>query len=145
MDTPWFALAVFAPFVIFASLTPVSYAIMWVFGELVRLEHSSYTAEWEADGEPWVPDWRGYWRPPGGEPPERPWRRLLVIPDNVFAAQRCAFAWLFKTSGWMRQDRRAQRLVFRLRILVLVFALGTLGAFFAFFAGIAANLTARLT
>jgi hypothetical protein len=43
----------------------------------------------------------------------------------------------------MREDREALRLVSRLRVLMLAFALGTLGAFFFFFLGIAANLMAE--
>jgi hypothetical protein len=77
--------------------------------------------------------------------PEGRWQQLFNVPDNVSAAQRCTWAWSFRTPEWMRQDREALRLVFRLRVLALAFALGVFGTFFFFTLGVAVNIAADLT
>ena len=136
------AFVFFAPFLIVVSPIPVSYATMWVFGKLIRVEYAYHGEDREADGEPWVPDWRGHRRPPEGKPPERTWRLLLSVPDNVFAAHRCGLAIQDPELDATRPEGAAPGLLAPLPDLVYV--AGTLGAWFAYFAGIAANLAAQL-
>jgi hypothetical protein len=62
----------------------------------------------------------------------------------VLTGREGLLSWLFKTPGWMRQDQEALRLIFRLHILLLTFALGCVGAFCAFVGGIVVNVMADL-
>ena len=136
MASSWATLFFALPFVIIVSLMPVSYSALSVSNRLIRLEYASHRADWERDGKPWG----SYWRPPESDTLEQQWRSRLT---GGLARWQCVYAWSCKTPAWMREDREALRLVFRLRVLMLAFALGTLGAFFFFFLGIAANLMAR--
>ena len=87
-----------------------------VFDQLVRLEYSSYRKHWEADGRPhgffWVPA------------EAKIARGLLVNLGSWRARNRCSFGWLLSTPEWMRWDEKAMRLVFWLRVLVLVWNVG---------------------
>jgi len=105
----------FSPF-IFLALFPVLIAGFIVFDKLVWLEYLSYRSNWEADGKPhgffWVP------------PESRFAGGWLVRFGSSAAQRRKSFAWLFSTPEWMREDERALRLVFWLRILVLSWNVG---------------------
>lgn len=105
---------------IFFLLIPVLIAAFMVFDQLVSLEYSSYRKNWEADGKPhgffWVPTES---KSAGG------W---LVSFGSSFAFHRCTFGWLFSTPEWMREDEKALRLIFWLRVLVLTWNLGIIGA-----------------
>jgi hypothetical protein len=100
---------------IFLLLIPVVFAAFIVFDLLVSLEYSSHRKSWEADGKPrgyfWSPSEIGYFNFSSG-----------------IATQRCSLVWLFSTPEWMRQDVKAKRLIFLMRILVVVWNIGILGS-----------------
>jgi len=99
-------------------LVPVLLAAFMVLDRLVRLEYSSHRPSWELDGRP-----RGMlWIPPEGN--------LL---RGSLALLRLSWSWLFRTPGWMRQDKGALRLVWWMRILVLVWNLGVVATAVAAF------------
>lgn len=138
MASSWATFFFTLPFIIIVSLVPVSYAALSVSDRLIRLEYASHREDWERDGRPWGP----YWRPPGIGTLEQQWRFRHV--GHMLASQERLYGWLFKTPDWIRQDREALRLIFKLRVLMLVLPMGILGAFFFFFLGIAINLAAQL-
>jgi hypothetical protein len=110
--------------IVLILLFPVAIAAFIVFDQIVRLEYSYYRKNWEADGKPhgffWV---LAESKAAGG------W---LVCLGSSFAMQRRTFGWLFSTPEWMWRDKRARRLVFWLRVLVLTWNVGILGAVTAF-------------
>jgi hypothetical protein len=112
--------------IVFFVVLPLSVVLLtafWMFDKLVRLEYASYRADWEQDGRP-----NGFLF----HPPET---KELDAPRSWVAFNRCAFAWLFRTPEWMRQDERALRWVFWLRVSVLTWNVGILGwLFIPFFA-----------
>jgi len=97
-------------------LFPVLIGAFVAFDKLVRLEYSSYRRAWEADGKPhgffWVPT------------ESKSMAGFMVSFGSSMAFQRRAFSWLFVTPEWMKTDKRALRLVFWLRVLVLAWNLG---------------------
>ncbi len=105
---------------IFLALFPVLIGAFVIFDRLVWREYVSHRAHWEADGKPhgffWVP------------PESRLANGWLVRFDSLVASRRNSFVWLFSTPGWARGDRRALRLLFWLRILVLTWTAGLVGA-----------------
>ena len=101
-------------------LIPVVIAAFIVFDKLVRLQYSSYRRNWESDGKP-----RGIFWVPAEAKPGSGW---LSDFGSTFALNRCMFGWLFFTPEWMRRDERALRLVFWLRVLVVTWNLGIVGA-----------------
>ena len=82
------------------------FVALFTVDRLVRLQYASHRQAWEADGKP-----NGMlFRPPESEGMRSSW-----------ALQRCMFVWSFKTPEWIRQDRRALRLVFLMRVSLLIF------------------------
>ena len=73
------------------------------FDRLVHLQRRTHPGDWERDGKPW----HGSFRDGGGS-----------------AWKQCSVAWLFVTSDWMREDKRAFRLLMIYRGLGLAFASG---------------------
>ena len=71
------------------------------FDRLVHLQRRSYPDEWERDGKPW----HGTFGEGGGA-----------------AWKNCSILWLFVTSPWMREDKRAFRLLMMYRGLGFAFA-----------------------
>ena len=138
MASSWATLFFVLPFVIIVSLAPVSYAALSASDRLIRLEYASHREDWEKDGRPWGP----YWRPPGSGTLEQQWGFRHT--GHMLASTERLYGWLFKTPAWMRQDREALRLIFRLRVLTLIFHMGILDTFLSFFLGVAANLAAHL-
>src|ERR1700738_1819217 len=104
---------------IFLLLIPVLFGAFVLFDRLVRLEYSSYRGNWEADGRPhgffWVP---AESRSIGG------WVGL----GSSVAFHRCIFGWLFSSPDWMRNNDTARGLIFWLRVLVLTWNMGLIGA-----------------
>ena len=89
----------------------VGFVSLFTVDLLVRVQYASHRQVWEADGKP-----NGMlFRPPESEGMSSSW-----------ALQRCMFVWLFKTPEWMRQDPKALRLVFWMRISALIFNGGVL-------------------
>ena len=93
------------------ALFSVAFAGFWMLDRLVRLEYASYGESWEEDGKP-----HGVFFVP---PETKTLGGLSVRLGSSLALNRCAFAWLFKTPEWMRQDQRALRWVFWLRVFAL--------------------------
>jgi|SRR6266550_739634 len=106
--------------IIFLLLFPVLIAAFIIFDRLVRLEYSAYRSNWEADGKP-----HGFFWVPAESKSAGGW---LVGSRSSFAFHRCTFGWLFSTPAWMRDNASARRLVFWLRLLVLTWNLGIVGA-----------------
>jgi hypothetical protein len=83
------------------------------FDQLVRLEYNSYRAIWDKDGRPagffWI------------SPEHRTTRGKLA---RTLARSRVALAWVFTTPEWIQADKQAYHLVWRLRILVLIWSVG---------------------
>ena len=104
----------------FLSFFPVLIGALVVFDRLVWREYVSHRAQWEADGKPhgffWVP------------PESRLANGWFVRFDSWVATPRSSFVWLFSTPQWAQEDRRARRLLFWLRILLLGWTAGLLGA-----------------
>lgn len=101
-------------------LFPVLIAVLILYDRLLWLEYFSYRSNWEQDGKPhgffWVPPearFAGGW---------------LVRFGSSAAHWRKSFAWIFSTPEWMQRDKKARRLVFWLRTLVLIWNLGLGGA-----------------
>ena len=113
----------FSPLILLALL-PCLIGGFVIFDKLVRLEYFSYRKHWEEDGMPhgffWVP------------PEARMAGGWLVRFGSSSAKGRKSFAWLLSTPEWMQSDERALRLVFWLRILVLGWNVGLVGAIVAF-------------
>jgi hypothetical protein len=104
---------------IFLALFPVLIGALVVFDRLVWSEYVSHRAHWEADDNP-----HGFfWVPPESRLANG-WLRL----DSLVASRRNSFVWLFSTPGWARHDRRARRLLFLMRILMLTWTAGLVGA-----------------
>jgi hypothetical protein len=104
---------------IFLALFPVFIGALVLFDRLVWREYFSHRTDWEADGNP--PGF--FWIPPESRLTNG-WLRL----DSLVASRRNSFVWLISTPGWARQDRRARRLLIWLRILVLIWTAGLVGA-----------------
>ncbi len=110
----------FTPYVLF-FLIPVLLVAFWTFDQLVRLEYHSYRTNWEADGKP-----HGFFFVPseiktmGG---------LSVSFKSSFAFHRCVFGWLFSTPEWAKGDAKARRLLFWMRVTVLIWNVGIFGGF----------------
>ena len=140
MASPWatFLLAVTFLAIVFLLIL-VAYAATSVSDRLVRLQYASHKADWEREGRPWRP----YWRPPGSGTLEQQWQFRHI--GHMLTSQERLFSWLFKTPDWMRQDQEALRLIFRLRVLLLTFVLGGVGAICAFVGGIVVNVMADLS
>ena len=106
--------------VILIFLFPALLAALVVFDRLVRIEYTEHRLSWEADGKPY-----GFFWVPAESKMAGGW---LVSFGGGFARNRCIFGWLFSTPEWMRRDERALRLVSWLRVLVLSWNVGILGA-----------------
>jgi hypothetical protein len=104
-------------------VTPLLFVTLLMFDQLFRLEYTTYRKNWDADGQPhgffWVP------------PEVRRFGGLLIKGRSSLAARRCAFFWLFKTPNWARSDNTALRLLFWIRLLLLISNMALL-AFFIF-------------
>ncbi len=73
------------------------------FDRIVQLQRRLYPREWERDGKPW----HGFFGEDGGA-----------------AWKNCSIVWLFVTHSWMREDKRAFRLLVIYRGFGLAFAAG---------------------
>lgn len=104
----------------FLSLFPVLIGAFIVFDRLVWQEYVSHRAHWEADGKP-----HGFFWVPPESTLANGW---LVRFDSLVASRRNSLVWLFSTPEWAQGDRRAGRLLFWLRILVLTWTAGLVGA-----------------
>jgi len=104
---------------IFIALFPVLIGAFVVFDILVWREYVSHRAHWEADGKP-----HGFFWVPPESTLANGWLRL----DSLVASRRNAFVWLLSTPEWARQDRRARRLLFSIRVLMLTWTAGLVGA-----------------
>jgi hypothetical protein len=94
-------------------LIPLLLACFLAFDRLVCFEYGSHRSRWESDGRP-----RGFfWAPAEGGGLR-----------SYLAQQRLSFTWLFSTPHWMRADRTALRLVWRLRLLVLAWHIAIISA-----------------
>lgn len=97
-------------------LLPVLVAGFTSFDALVKLEHSTYRALWNADRRP-----RGiFWKPGTG---------LL---GGALARDRLFFKWIFVTPSWAAEDEHARRALRRLRLCVFVWNVGNLIAIAAY-------------
>ena len=101
------------PFAMVLLVVPALFAAFAAFDRLVRLEHSEYRANWEADGRPtgfvWQPD-----------------KREGAFDWTGFARNRCSFCWLWTTPEWMRTSPEAMKLVSRLRTSTAVWNVGVI-------------------
>ena len=87
----------------FVALLVVCAGGIITFNRLIHLERECHPAAWERDGKPW----HGTFGEPGGS-----------------AWKQCSVAWLFVTTYWMREDKRAFRLLMIYRGLGVAFAAG---------------------
>src|SRR6266704_3268357 len=87
------------------TLIAVLFGAFYFLDRLIRYEYQFHREAWERDGRP-----VGFFF----RPPETSWLH------SSFAFQRCAFAWLFRTPQWTRDDSAARTLLSRLRWCVLV-------------------------
>ena len=130
----------FIPFLAFLGiilLLPLYFVAGWLLDELVRLEYTYHRQDWQRDGKPW-----GFtWRPPehrrGTGPNVWPFLPAWRWSDRDWCAaenaHRCALVWLFRTPAWMRQDRKALRLVLWYRAMAFVFGASVAAYALAFF------------
>jgi hypothetical protein len=108
-----------------AFFASVGLAAFIMFDRLVWLEYHSYRRNWEADGQP-----HGFfWVPPevkrlGG------WALSL---RSDFASKRCSYVWLLSTPDWVREDQSAKRLLFGMRLLVVLWNVSILLTAFLMF------------
>jgi hypothetical protein len=84
------------------------------FDRLLQREYWIFTDEWFRDGGPcgflWVPQEariRGRW---------------LATPTSWFARQRVGFLWFWRTPAWARSDAESLRLLQRMRVVGLAYA-----------------------
>jgi len=108
-----------------AFFASVLLAAFVMFDRLVRLEYQSYRRNWEADGQPhgffWVP------------PEVKRLGGWAISFRSDFASKRCSYVWLFSTPDWVKKDEKAKQLLYRLRILVVVWNISMLlSVLFAF-------------
>ncbi len=139
MASPWAIFLFSMPFLLIVLSIPVAYAALSTSDRLIRLEYASHREDWERDGRPWGP----YWRPPESGTLEQQWR--VRNAGRTLAGWGCFYAWLFETPDWIRQDREALKLIFRLRVLALAFALCAAGALCAFVGSVVVNVVADLS
>jgi hypothetical protein len=98
---------------VFLLILPVLLVAFVLFDRLIRAEYAGHRAHWEQDGRP-----QGFfWLPPES-------RNF----GGWLARQRAAFAWLFRTPDWVRENPESLRRLARLRLLVVVWNLGVLVA-----------------
>ena len=95
--------------VFLVALIAVLFGAFYFLDRLIRYEYQFHREAWERDGRP-----VGFFF----RPPETSWLY------SSFAFQRCAFAWLFRTPQWTREDSAARTLLSRLRWCVLVWNIG---------------------
>ena len=91
-------------------------ATCWTFDKLVRHQYASHRTKWEEDGKPCG----FFFRPPE----TRVLGGLLVTRSSSWAFQKCSILWVLSTPEWMREDQRALRLVYWLRVLTLTSTAG---------------------
>ena len=106
---------------IFLSLLPVLIGALIIFDRLVWREYVFHQAHWQTDGQP-----HGFFWVPPESTLANGW---LVRFDSLVASRRNSLVWLFSTPTWAREDPRALRLLFWLRMLVLTWTFGLAGAF----------------
>lgn len=98
--------------VVVVILAAILIADFVTFDQLVKLEYRSYRKNWEADGQPhgffWVP---AEAKRLGG---------LAVSLRSSISSNLCSYTWLFSTPSWVKGDEEATHLLYRLRILTII-------------------------
>lgn len=107
--------------IVFGSFIPVLLASFFLFDQIVKQEYYHHRKEWLADGQP-----HGYFWVPHELTFARGW--LIRLGSSV-ALRRLSRNLLFATPDWVRHDRKAHKLLFAWRTLIL----GWLLAFFLTF------------
>ncbi len=98
------------------------------FDRLMRILYIENRELWEANGRPcgffWKPkECAGMFYNP---------KELINLLPSYAACNRLAFELLFKTPNWIKGNKRAEKYLFRLRILVLLWNLGIISIFIAY-------------
>ena len=93
------------------SFFPVLFASFFLFDQIVKQEYQHHHKDWVADGQPhgyfWVPHESRF---AGG---------LLVRLGSSVALRRLSRILLFATPDWLKRDRKARKLRFAWRTLIL--------------------------
>ncbi|HEY5837529.1 MAG TPA: hypothetical protein VIT19_00750 [Pyrinomonadaceae bacterium] len=96
--------------IVFLSYFPVLFASFLLFDQIVKQEYHHHRKDWLADGQPhgffWVPH-------------ESTFARGWLIRIGSWAAfRRLSRILLFATPQWLKQDRKARKLLFAWRTLI---------------------------
>jgi hypothetical protein len=93
-------------FIFFFLMIPFWFWIMITFDNLLKLEYEEFHHQWIKDGRQ-----KGmFWRPPASS----------LTPHIGMGRQTSMFIWLFKQPAWMKSSEQAVKLLWRFRVLVLV-------------------------
>lgn len=97
--------------IVFVSFFPVFLASFFLFDQIVKQEYQHHRKDWLADGQP-----HGYFWVPPESTFARGW---LVRFGSSLAMRRLSRVLLFATPDWLKQDRKARKLLFAWRTLIL--------------------------
>jgi hypothetical protein len=92
-------------------------AAFMTFDRLLQLEHSEHHDSWVADGRPCG----FFWCPPEG-----------ATFAGCSAGRGLSMIWPFRGPGWARRDPRGRRLLWRLRLGLLLWCAGMVFGVYAF-------------
>lgn len=97
--------------IVFLSYFPVLLASFFLFDQIVKHEYHHHRKDWLADGQP-----HGFFWVPHESTFARGW---LVRFGSSLAQHRLSRVLLFATPDWLKHDRKARKLLFAWRTLIL--------------------------